>query len=321
MAVYTKIGLDEINLIEKNFSIGKILNYSGIKKGIENTNYLIKSKKRKFILTIFEKRVNSRDLPFFMKLMSGLSKSKIKCPKPVENKKGKYLFKLKGKNACLVTFLEGKDKNNLNSKECFVIGKNIARLHNASKKLRIFRKNSLSVNSWGPLLKKISRKINKKFKDLTDNMKTDYIQIKKLWPKKLPTGIIHGDLFIDNIFFFKGSFYGFIDFYFSSNDYYAYDLATSVNALCFNKQNNKFIMNKNKSSNLLKGYQSVRKLTKLEKNSFNTLCKGSALRYLLTRSYDYLNTPKTAIIKIKDPKEYIQKLDFHKNLNSFKDYC
>ena len=127
MAVYTKIGLDEINLIEKNFSIGKILNYSGIKKGIENTNYLIKSKKRKFILTIFEKRVNSRDLPFFMKLMSGLAKSKIKCPKPVENKKGKYLFKLKGKNACLVTFLEGKDKNNLNSKECFVIGKNITK--------------------------------------------------------------------------------------------------------------------------------------------------------------------------------------------------
>ena len=321
MAVFTKIGLDEINLIEKNFSIGKILNYSGIKKGIENTNYLIKSKKRKFILTIFEKRVNSRDLPFFMKLMSGLAKSKIKCPKPVENKKGKYLFKLKGKNACLVTFLEGKDKNNLNSKECFVIGKNIARLHNSSKKLRIFRKNSLSVNSLGPLLKKISRKINKKFEGLTDNMKIDYIQIKKLWPKKLPTGIIHCDLFLDNIFFYKGRFHGFIDFYFSSNDYYAYDLAISVNALCFNKKNNKFIMNKNKSSNLLKGYQSVRKLTKLEKNSFNTLCKGSALRYLLTRSYDYLNTPKTAIIKIKDPKEYIQKLDFHKNLNSFKDYC
>ena len=128
-------------------------------------------------------------------------------------------------------------------------------------------------------------------------------------------------MFLDNIFFYKGRFHGFIDFYFSSNDYYAYDLAIPVNALCFNKKNNKFIMNKNKSSNLLKGYQSVRKLTKLEKNSFNTLCKGSAIRYLLTRSYDYLNTPKTAIIKIKDPKEYIQKLDFHKNLNSFKDYC
>ena len=122
MAVYTKIGLDEVNLIEKNFRIGKILNFSGIKKGIENTNYLIKSKKRKFILTIFEKRVNSRDLPFFMKLMSGLAKSKIKCPKPVENKKGKYLFKLKGKNACLVTFLEGKDKNNLNFKNNIYLG-------------------------------------------------------------------------------------------------------------------------------------------------------------------------------------------------------
>ena len=321
MAVYTKINNKQIKFIEKKYNIGKIDKYSGIKKGIENTNFLLKTKKNKYILTIYEKRVQKKDLPFFVNLMSGLSRLKVKCPVPIKDKKGKYLFNLKSKKACIVSFLEGKDKNNLNSKECFVIGKNIARLHNSSKKLRIFRKNSLSVNSWGPLLKKISRKINKKFKDLTDNMKIDYIQIKKLWPKKLPTGIIHCDLFLDNIFFYKGRFHGFIDFYFSSNDYYAYDLAICVNALCFNKKNNKFIMNKNKSSNLLKGYQSVRKLTKLEKNSFNTLCKGSALRYLLTRSYDYLNTPKTAIIKIKDPKEYIQKLDFHKNLNSFKDYC
>ena len=149
MAVFTKLNQADIYNVQNIFGFKKIKSFQVIKKGIENTNYIIKSKKRKFILTIFEKRVNSRDLPFFMKLMSGLAKSKIKCPKPVENKKGKYLFKLKGKNACLVTFLEGKDRNILNSKECFVIGKNIARLHNSSKKLRIFRKNSLSVNSWG----------------------------------------------------------------------------------------------------------------------------------------------------------------------------
>ena len=321
MAVYTKIGLDEISLIEKTFNIGKIINFRGIKKGIENTNYLIKTKNRKFILTIFEKRVNSKDLPFFMKLMSGLAKSKIKCPEPIRNKKNKYLFNLKGKRACLVTFLEGKDKHDLNSKECFDIGKNIAKLHEASKRLKIYRKNSLSVNSWGPLLKKVSKNINKKFNNLTFQMKIDYAKIKKVWPKKLPTGIIHCDLFLDNIFFYKGRFHGFIDFYFSSNDYYAYDLAICVNALCFNKKNSNFVMNNKKSSSLLKGYQTVRKLNKLEKNSFNTLCKGSALRYLLTRSYDYLNTPKTAIIKIKDPKEYIQKLEFHKKLSSFKDYC
>ena len=320
MAVYTKITLRDINLIEKYFNIGKINSFIGIKKGIENTNYLIKTKHKKYILTIFEKRVHSKDLPFFMKLMSGLAKNKIKCPKPIKNKKGNHLFKIKNKNACIVTFLKGKDKVNVSSKECFIIGKNIAKLHNASKKLKIYRKNSLSVNSWSPLLNKINKRINKLSKNLVQDIKIDLVKIKKIWPKNLPKGIIHGDLFIDNIFFFKKRFHGFIDFYFSSNDYYAYELAICINALCFNKKNKKFTLNQNKSSNLLKGYQSIRKLTNKEKDNFNTLCIGSALRYLLTRAYDYLNTPKTAIIKIKDPREYILKLNFHKNLNSFKDY-
>ncbi len=320
MAVYTKITLRDINLIEKYFNIGKINSFIGIKKGIENTNYLIKTKHKKYILTIFEKRVHSKDLPFFMKLMSGLAKNKIKCPKPIKNKKGNHLFKIKNKNACIVTFLKGKDKVNVSSKECFIIGKNIAKLHNASKKLKIYRKNSLSVNSWSPLLNKINKRINKLSKNLVQDIKIDLVKIKKIWPKNLPKGIIHGDLFIDNIFFFKKRFHGFIDFYFSSNDYYAYELAICINALCFNKKNKKFTLNQNKSSNLLRGYQSIRKLTNKEKKNFNILCIGSALRYLLTRAYDYLNTPKTALIKIKDPREYIQKLNFHKNLNSFKDY-
>ena len=320
MAVYTKINFRDINLIEKDCNIGKILDFKGIKKGIENTNYLISTKNKKYILTIFEKRVNTRDLPFFMKLMSGLAKLKIKCPAPIKNKQGKYLFKIKNKNACIVSFLEGKDKQNLSPRDCLVIGKNIAKLHKASKKLKLHRKNSLSVNSWSPLLKRINKRINSLSNNLIGEMNLDLRNIKKKWPKKLPNGIIHCDLFIDNIFFHKKRFHGFIDFYFSSNDYYAYELAICVNALCFDKENKKFTLNKNKSSSLLRGYQSVRKLTNNEKYHFNTLCKGSALRYLLTRAYDYLNTPKTAIIKIKDPREYIQKLNYHKNLNSFKDY-
>ncbi len=321
MAVYTKISLKDISLIERDFNIGKIYDYIGVKKGIENTNYIIKTKNKKYILTIFEKRVNSKDLPFFMKLMSGLVKYKIKCPEPVKNKYGRYLFKIKNKEACIVSFLKGKDKESLSPKDCFVVGKNIGKLHKASKKLKINRKNSLSINSWDFLLNKINKKINRLSKNLIENMKSDLKMIKKVWPSKLPSGIIHCDLFIDNIFFNKQRFHGFIDFYFSSNDYYAYELAICVNALCFNNKNKKFYLNKKKSSNLLRGYQSVRKLTRKEKSNFNTLCKGSALRYLLTRSYDYLNTPKTAIIKIKDPKEYIQKINYHKNLTSFKDYC
>ncbi len=320
MAVYTRINQNDLNLIEKNFKIGKIYSFSGIKKGIENTNYLIKTNKEKIILTIFEKRVQKKDLPFFMNLMFGLSRHKIKCPEPIKNKKGKYLFKIKNKTACLVSFLEGKDKNQLTSKDCFQVGKNAALLHLAAKKLRLYRKNSLSVNSWGPLLNRIDKRINKLSSNLINIMKNDLFDIKKKWPKSMPNGIIHCDLFIDNIFFYKKKYYGFIDFYFSANDFLAYELATCVNALCFKKRNKIFVLDHGKSAQLLRGYQSIRKLNAKEKNNFNTLCRGSALRYLLTRSYDYLNTPKKALIKIKDPKEYLDKLNFHRKLNSFKDY-
>jgi homoserine kinase type II len=324
MAVFTKINTKDISYIESQFNFGKIKIFQGIKKGIENTNYLIQTKNQKYILTIFEKRVHggckSKDLPFFMNLMSKLSKLKIKCPEPIKNKKGSFIFKLKNKNACIVTFLKGKDKKQLSTKDCFSVGKNIAKLHKASSKIKLFKKNSFSAQSWSTLLNKIDNRINKLSKNLKYTMKNDLQKIKRNWPKKLPSGIIHCDLFVDNIFFYKKKFYGFIDFYFASNDFLAYELATSLNALCFNKKNKKFVLDKNKSSKLIKGYESVRKLTRNERLHFNTFCRGSALRYLLTRSYDYLNTPKNAVIKIKDPKEYFQKLNFHREIVSFKQY-
>ena len=320
MAVFTKINKRDMLKIEKNFNLGRIKNFHGIKKGIENTNYFIEFRKLKTILTIFEKRVNSKDLPFFMKLMYGLSNLNIICPEPIKSKKGSYLFKIKNKNACIVTFLKGNDKKRLTPSDCKQIGKNVAELHKATKKLKINRKNSLSIKQLPKILKKIDNRINKFSGNLKVNMNLDLKNLSIYWPKNLPKGVIHSDLFIDNIFFYKKKFYGFIDFYFSSTDFYAYELATCVNALCFDKKNKKFILNKKKSLNLIKGYESKRKLTKNEKNYFNTLCKGSALRYLITRSYDYLNTPKNAIINKKNPKEYLDKLNFHKKIISFNQY-
>ncbi len=235
MAVYTRIYESDLSLIEKNFQIGKILSFSGIKKGIENTNYLIRTNNKKIILTIFEKRVLKKDLPFFMDLMFGLSKQKIKCPEPLKNRKGKYLFKIKKKTACLVSFLEGNDKVKLTNKDCYTVGKNVALLHLAAKKLKLYRKNSLSVNSWGALLNRIDKRINRLSSNLINIMKNDLFDIRAKWPKDMPNGIIHSDLFIDNIFFYKNRYYGFIDFYFSANDFLAYELATCVNALCFKK--------------------------------------------------------------------------------------
>ena len=290
MAVYTKINQRDISYINK-----------------------------KFILTIFEKRVSQKEIPFFMKLMDRLNNLKINCPKPLKNKSRNYLIKIKDKTACIVSFLDGKDKKKLSLKNCFDIGKTVAQIHLSSRKIKLHRKNSMSIKNLNPLLNSIKFK-SKKFTNIEKFLKTNFKDIKKKWPKKLPNGIIHGDLFIDNIFFKNNKLSGIIDFYFAANDYFMYEIAICVNALCFDKKNSKFLINKKKVKNLIKGYESIRKISIKEKNSLNVLCRGAAMRYFLTRLYDYTNTPKTALIKIKDPREYYQKIVIHNNLKTYKDY-
>ena len=319
MAVYTKINKRDISYISTKFNNEKFISFKGIKQGIENTNYLLKSENKKFILTIFEKRVSKKEIPFFLKLMEGLNNSKINCPKPLKTINGNYLIKLKNKTACIVSFLNGKDKKKLNSKNCFEIGKIVAQMHLVTKKIKLFRKNSMGIKNLNSLLKSIkfkSKKSNNLEKFLASNLKN----IQKNWPKKLPQGIIHGDLFMDNIFFKKNKLSGIIDFYFAGNDYLMYEIAICINALCFDKKKSKFMINKQKIKNLIKGYESIKKISLKEKKSLNILCKGAAIRYLLTRLYDYSNTPKTALIKIKNPNEYYQKLITHNNLSHYKDY-
>jgi homoserine kinase type II len=319
MAVYTKISKKEISNINKKFKVENIIYFKGIKQGIENTNYLLKSKNNKLILTIFEKRVSKKEIPFFMKLMDQLNDLKINCPKPLKNKKGNYLIKIKNKTACIVSFLDGKDKKKLNIKNCFDIGKVIAQMHLSSKKIKLYRKNSMGIKNLNSLFNSIKFK-SKRFINIEKFLHNNFRDIKKKWPKGLPSGIIHGDLFIDNIFFKNNKLSGIIDFYFAANDYFMYEIAICVNALCFDKKDSKFLINKKKVKNLIKGYESIRKISIKEKSSLNILCRGAAMRYFLTRLYDYTNTPKTALIKIKDPREYYQKIVIHNNLKTYKDY-
>ena len=319
MAVYTKIYKRDISNINKKFETEKIISFKGIKQGIENTNYLLKSKKNKFILTIFEKRVSKKEIPFFMSLMDQLNTYKINCPKPIKSKSGNYLINIKNKSACIVSFLNGRDKKSLNPKNCYEIGKMIAQMHLSTRKIKLYRKNSMSIKNLNPLLNSIKFK-SKKFTNLEKFLKNNFKDIKKKWPKKLPKGIIHGDLFIDNIFFKNNKLSGIIDFYFAANDYFMYEIAICINALCFDKINSKFKINKQKIRNLIKGYENIKKISVKEKQSLNILCRGAAMRYFLTRLYDYTNTPKTALIKIKDPREYYQKLIIHNNLKTYKDY-
>ncbi len=319
MAVYTKISKNDISLINKKFNIENFKSFKGIKQGIENTNYLLKSKNSKFILTIFEKRVLKREIPFFINLMDRLSSLGVNCPKPLKNKKGKFLINIQNKTACIVSFLKGKDKKNLTNRNCYEVGRLIAQIHMYTKKIKLSRVNSMGIKKLKPLVNKITLKSGE-FENLKKFLKINLHNINKNWPKQLPSGIIHGDLFIDNIFFKDNKISGIIDFYFAANDYFMYEIAICVNALCFDQVNSKFYLNKKKVKNLIKGYEKIKKLSNKEKNSLNILCRGAALRYYLTRLYDYTNTPKRALIKIKNPKEYYQKLVTHNKLKTYKDY-
>ena len=320
MAVYTQLNQSKIEEILSNYNLGKLESFKGIEEGIENTNYFLSVNKKKLILTVYEKRVKSEDLPFFSNLMSSLNKANFKCPSPILNNNNSTITNFNGKKLMIVSFLDGKAKSNLSPKNCKDVGIEIAKMHELTKNIKIKRQNDLSVNSWRSLFETVKDQCSKLHKDLPKLIEESLNSVEKKWPKDLPKGIIHGDLFIDNIFFKKNKISGIIDFYFASNEFYMYEVAICINALCFDVKKNQFKINKHKVNSLLKGYEKVRKFTSKEKTYLNILCLGSAFRYLLTRLYDFSNTPKTALIKIKDPKEYYQKLLAHKQLKTFKNY-
>ena len=315
MAIYTKIDAHEAKSILKNFSLGELKKIQGIKKGIENTNYLLITTTGKFILTLFEKRVKTKELPFFMNLMLSLNDRKILCPKPIKNKNKKTLFQVKNRQAAICSFVYGKEKTNHTLSECQSIGKNIAKLHMVGKKIKLHRANNLSIKSWIALNQSIKTKANKKIPNIYSFINTLLLDLKKKWPSQLPTGIIHGDLFPDNIFFNKTKFAGFIDFYFSCSDFLIYDIAICINAMCFDK---KIKFNKLKANALLKGYSSQRKISKKEFTALPQLLLGASIRFFLTRLHDSINRQKGAIVKVKNPKEFLKRIQFYintKNVN------
>jgi|TARA_B100001093_G_scaffold276908_1_gene264607 homoserine kinase type II len=320
MAVYTNFTKDNIEEILSNYSIGKLNSYEGIQEGIENTNYYLLVNNKKYILTIYEKRVKSSDLPFFSELMTGLNKANFKCPIPIINKQKKAITNYKDKKMMIVSFLNGKAKKNLTPHNCKLVGAEVAKMHEITKKFNIKRENDLSVNSWRKLFNSVKDQCSKIHPDLSRLIEANLDDVEKNWPKNLPSGIIHADLFNDNIFFQNDKFSGFIDFYFSCNDYYALEIAICFNALCFDGFQNNLSFNVTKAKNFIDGYGSIRKLTENEKLNIKTLSQGAALRFLLTRVFDSLNTVEGAIVKIKDPIEYLKRLEFHKNSKNFEDY-
>ena len=320
MAVYTKFQKENIEEILSNYSIGKLNSFKGIQEGIENTNYFLQVDKKKYILTVYEKRVKSEDLPFFSELMAGLNKASVRCPIPITNKQKKSITDYNGKKLMIVTYLEGKAKKILTPQNCKSVGVEVAKMHEITKNFKIKRKNDLSINSWRNLFNSVKKECSKIDRDLPKLIESNLKDVEKNWPSDLPKGIIHADLFSDNIFFNNDKFSGLIDFYFSCEDFYAFEIAICFNALCFDGVTKNLSFNVTKAKNFIDSYNSIRKLNDDEKKNIKVLSQGAALRFLLTRVFDALNTVDGAIVKIKDPTEYLKRLEFHKNSKNFEDY-
>ena len=320
MAVYTK--LSETKLIDflSKYNVGKLLDFKGIKEGIENTNYFIKTKKGKFILTLYEKRVDKKDLPFFMSLMRNLHDNEFPSPVPIVNKNGSYISEISLKKAAIISFLDGSSKKILSPDNCYQVGIYTAKMHLITKNLAGKRENKLSVNSWRKIYNRVKKDSSKIHPNLNEVIQKNLDEVEENWPKNIPSGIIHADLFSDNIFFKNNKLSGIIDYYFSCYDYYAFEIAICLNALCFEGQKENLSFNVTKAKKYIDGYSKIKKLSEDEKNSIKILCKGAALRFLLTRVFDYLNLTEGAIVKIKDPIEYLKRLEFHDSVKNYQDY-
>ncbi|SFV36884.1 homoserine kinase [Hyphomicrobium facile] len=317
MAVYTEVSDDELARFIDGYALGRLLSFKGIAEGVENTNYLVHTTDGTFILTLYEKRVDPADLPFFLGLMEHLSAAGVTCPLPVRDKSGRVLNELAGRQAALITFLEGVWPKRPKVVHALELGKALARMHIAGEGFPLKRANALGLAGWRPLFDKFSSRTEEICDGLHDLIADELRYLERSWPKDLPQGVIHADLFPDNVFFVEDGLSGIIDFYFACNDAFAYDIAVCLNAWCFDAKSQ---YEPQKGAALLAGYNSVRPLTDAERAAMPVLARGAAMRFLLTRSYDWLNTPKDALVARKDPADYVRRLKFHQSVGSIADY-
>ena len=317
MAVYTDVSDEELEAFIGSYAIGALTSFKGIAEGVENSNYLVHTASGPYILTLYEKRVSPADLPYFLALMEHLAARGISCPLPVHDRAGRTLKELAGRPAALITFLEGLWVRRPGIEHCAGLGQALGRFHLAGQDFPMKRANSLSLPGWRALFGAIGSGADKVTPGLAGEIEKELRHLEGHWPGDLPQGVIHADLFPDNVFFLGDKVSGLIDFYFACNDMLAYDIAVCLNAWCFETDGS---FNVTKARALLQAYEGVRPLTKAELQWLPTLARGAALRFLLTRTYDLLNTDAGALVKTKDPNEYLRKLRFHQRVKSTRDY-
>ena len=317
MAVYTDVQAEELTAFLAAYDIGELLAYKGISEGVENSNFLVRTSLGYFILTLYEKRVVPADLPFFLGLMEHLAARKLNCPQPVRNRRGEVLGTLSGRPAAIVTFLDGMWIRRPSATHCAAVGEALARLHLAGADFALRRANALSISGWRTLVEAAQGRADEVQPGLRHVLCGELSHLERLWPHDLPQGVIHADLFPDNVFFLHDTLSGLIDFYFACTDTLAYDLAVCLNAWCFEVDHS---YNVTKGRALLKAYDKVRPLAPKEAEMLPLLCRGAALRFLLTRLVDWLHVPPGALVRPKDPLEYVRKLRFHRVVDSVRDY-
>jgi homoserine kinase type II len=318
MAVYTDVAADELAEFLKAYDIGELLSYKGIAEGVENSNFLLHTSAGYFILTLYEKRVAKSDLPFFLNLMMHLASRGISCPQPLKNKSGEALSLLAGRPAAIINFLEGIWPRKPNVAHCAGVGQALAKMHLAGADFSMSRANALSVSGWRPLFEQAAARADEVQHGLRDfiGAELDHLE-SNVWPQNLPQGVIHADLFPDNVFFLDEQVSGIIDFTFACNDMLAYDVAICLNAWCFESDCS---FNVTKARAFLGAYGRERQLSEAEQDALPLLARGAALRFLLTRLVDFLNVPEGALVRPKDPMEYVRKLRFQQGVSGWRDY-
>ena len=317
MAVYTEVSDEELEAFVAQYDIGTVTACKGIAEGVENSNFLLQTSSGSYILTLYEKRVDPADLPFFLGLMDHLAVRGLDCPVPLRGRDGEALRSLCGRPAVIVTFLAGLWPKKIAVSHCTGLGAAMARLHIEGQSFTMTRPNNLSVWGWRPLFEKEAHRADEVKPGLAVQLGTELDFLETNWPRDLPKGVIHADLFPDNVFFRGETVTGLIDFYFACTDFLAYDVAVCLNAWCF-EPNGEF--NVTKAGALLSSYQKVRPMSEAEIAALPVLARGAAMRFLLTRLYDWLNTPAGALVKRKDPLEYERKQRFHAVTESVADY-
>jgi homoserine kinase type II len=317
MAVYTDVAAEDLAGLLAGYDIGELLAYKGIAEGVENSNFLVHTSQGNFILTLYEKRVAAADLPFFLGLMEHLAARGITCPQPVKNKQGEVLGQIAGRRAAIITFLDGMWIRRPSAAHCTALGTALAKLHLAGLDFPGTRANTLSVGGWRGLYAHCQGRVNEVQRDLKQVLTDELAHLERLWPRDLPQGVIHADLFPDNVFFLGDKLSGLIDFYFACTDALAYDVAICLNAWCFESDHS---YNVTKGRNLLQAYAAVRPLNPAERTALPLLARGAALRFLLTRLVDWFDVPSGALVRPKDPMEYFRKLRFHQTVGSVRDY-